>query len=171
MAKELQETQQSFFKRRAKVLNDLKDSTHSSVVFVAIKKLVEWAAHIYRHKSSMLFKLLTCQNDDWLASRRSRNLTNLLAQDAFGFPIIREVGRPDTRAQVGTVFRWGEGWVAAVEREESLGWELEKGNKIGLHDRICFLREYFLPTSKEVAIEDALNSGESSCGAVLAITG
>ena len=83
--------------------------------------------------------------------------------------MLPTIGRPDTRSQVGTVFRWSEGWAAAVENAEGLGWDVRRKDREAVRIRVEFLRNFFFPPRAErLALDDARNSSEGDHRAALA---
>ena len=143
-----EETAEAFAIRRNTATARLKEELKINVKFQHALKLVTWVEHLYRHKSSPSFSLLTSQDDAWLETCRCLVANFSSSRTAFA-------GATGTRSGAGFPRRWGGGWLASVSAELG-GWENPRKDKAISKGRASFLVQHFMsrPTAR-LALMDA----------------
>ena len=75
-----------------------------------LKKIVAWLEHLWRHKENPAYKVLVCQDDDWLRHARA-----LSGRSRWHGTV--EAGALCLRGGPGRPIRWGQGWMEHMEPE------------------------------------------------------
>ena len=122
VARDDAEPQSRFFRRRALKITELRDLTKTCAQHSSLTCLVSWTGHIFRHQACPLYKLWAIQKHEWLEERRGCNYS-----------------RPATRAESGFAFRWQEGWLGRVEREDGLGCIFRKAERGKILSHVIFV--------------------------------
>ena len=137
----------AFVIRRNAATTHLKAELKIDVKFQHALKLVTWVEHVYRHKGSPAFSVLTSQDDAWLETCRYLVGNFSASRTAFA-------GATGTRIGAGFPRRWGAGWLAGVSVEFD-GWENPRKDKAISKARASFLVQHYMsrPTAR-LAIAD-----------------
>ena len=119
--REPDESQAFFFQRQASTIKKLREQNSCTVTRTICEALVRWVTHIHRHPQPILFKILCEQPESWLRERRQAHTTNVSTvtefDDGSTETSLLQIGRPATRAAVGSVFRWAEGLLEVASEE------------------------------------------------------
>ena len=114
----------AFKKRMAAQMRQIRDEHCVCASTCYLEALVRWVAHCQRHPSLSASKLLTEQDDAWLATQRASGSGD----------------RPGTRAEAGCVSRWAEGWF--LQGQVEVGWRVLRRDRPAITERGNWLRRW-----------------------------
>ena len=143
------ETPEAFCIRRNRATANAKASAGIDIKFRFAYKLATWLEHVYRHKAFPSYRMLQCQDNNWLRQRRR-------SVGKFGSSRSLDHGETATRSGPGPPLRWAGVWVEEMS-DRAGGWENAARSKEISKSRALHLKQHYLCRSNRsrLALVDA----------------